>query len=299
MNVGMIGLGKMGGNMARRLIQGGHTVVGTAHSPEALRALESHGGRSSASITALVEALPTPRAIWVMVPSGEPTESVLRELGERCAKGDVLVDGGNSFYQDSVRHAGELSARGIAFLDCGTSGGVWGLAEGYCLMVGGDRAAFDQVLPAMTTLAPPDGVRHLGPSGAGHYAKMVHNAIEYGMMQAYAEGFELLKASDYGYDLAQLSELWMRGSVVRSWLLELAGRAFAKDADLSSLRGFVEDSGEGRWTHHESVDRAVPMPVLALALQMRFRSRQDDSFSAKVLAALRNEFGGHAVKKTE
>jgi 6-phosphogluconate dehydrogenase len=289
----------MGGNMARRLIQGGHQVVGTAQSPESLRELESHGGASAASVAALVDALPAPRAIWVMVPAGDATESVLADVRERCAKGDVVIDGGNSNYQDSVRRAREMEARGISFLDCGTSGGVWGLTEGYCLMVGGDEAAFERVRPAMTTLAPPDGVSYLGASGAGHFAKMVHNAIEYGMMQAYAEGFELLRASDYGYDLAKLSELWMHGSVVRSWLLELAARAFAKEPDLASLRGVVQDSGEGRWTLHESIDRAVPMPVLALALQMRFRSRQDDSFAGKVLAALRNEFGGHAVTKAK
>ena len=299
MKIGMIGLGKMGGNMARRLVEGGHQVVGTAHSPESLRELESHGGTSAASVTALVEAMPAPRAIWVMVPSGDATESVLSELRERCAKGDVVVDGGNSNYQDSIRHASEMEARGISFLDCGTSGGVWGLTEGYCLMVGGDEAAFLRVLPAMTTLAPPSGVSYLGTSGAGHFAKMVHNAIEYGMMQAYAEGFELLRASDYRYDLAKLSELWMHGSVVRSWLLELAARAFARDPDLADLRGVVQDSGEGRWTLAESIDRAVPMPVLALSLQMRFRSRQDDSFAGKVLAALRNEFGGHAVTKAK
>jgi 6-phosphogluconate dehydrogenase len=230
-----------------------------------------------------------------MVPSGAPTEDVLGQLAALCAPGDVVIDGGNSYYKDSVRRGKELGAKGLKFLDQGTSGGVWGLTEGYCLMVGGERAAFDQAEPALKTLAPKDGYRWLGPSGAGHYAKMVHNAIEYGMMQAYAEGFEILKASDYKYDLADLSDLWMQGSVVRSWLLELAGRAFAKDPDLAQLKGVVQDSGEGRWTLAESIDRAVPMPVLALALQMRFRSRQDDSFAGKVLAALRNEFGGHAV----
>jgi 6-phosphogluconate dehydrogenase len=230
-----------------------------------------------------------------MVPAGEATEAVLAQLAATCSPGDVIIDGGNSFYKDSVRRAGEFAAKGLRYLDQGTSGGVWGLSEGYCLMVGGDRAAFDQVEPALRTLAPPNGYRWLGPAGAGHYSKMVHNAIEYGMMQAYAEGFEILRASDYKYDLADLSDLWMQGSVVRSWLLELAGRAFAKDPDLAQLKGVVQDSGEGRWTLAESLDRAVPMPVLALSLQMRFRSRQDDSFAGKVLAALRNEFGGHAV----
>ncbi len=297
MRVGMVGLGKMGGNMAVRLLRGGHEVVGHAHGVPALAALEQAGGIGCPDLATLVAALPAPRTIWVMVPAGDATEQVLSDLAAACAPGDVLVDGGNSFYKDSIRRATTLAGKGIRFLDCGTSGGVWGLSEGYCLMVGGPADAFAQARPAMDTLAPPDGVRHLGPAGAGHYAKMVHNAIEYGMMQAYAEGFELLHASEYGYDLAQLSALWMRGSVVRSWLLELAGRAFAKDGDLSELKGVVADSGEGRWTLVDSIDRAVPMPVLALSLQMRFRSRQEDSFAGKVLAALRNEFGGHAVTK--
>ena len=295
MHVGMIGLGKMGGNMATRLARGGHRVVGTARDAGARDLLKTNGGEPAADVPALVAALAPPRAIWVMVPAGAPTEDVLGQLARACAPGDVIVDGGNTYYKDSVRHAQELGAKGLRFLDQGTSGGVWGLTEGYCLMVGGERAAFDLVEPALRTLAPPDGYRWLGPSGAGHYSKMVHNAIEYGMMQAYAEGFEILEASDYEYDLADLSKLWMQGSVVRSWLLELAGRAFAKDPKLAQLKGFVQDSGEGRWTLVESIDRAVPMPVLALSLQMRFRSRQDDSFAGKVLAALRNEFGGHAV----
>ena len=295
MHVGMIGLGKMGGNMATRLVRGGHRVVGTARDAGAREQLKSNGGEPAADVPALVAAMTAPRAIWIMVPAGGPTEDVLGQLMAACSPGDVIVDGGNSYYKDSVRHAAELSAKGLRFLDQGTSGGVWGLTEGYCLMVGGERAAFDLVEPALKTLAPPDGYRWLGPPGAGHYSKMVHNAIEYGMMQAYAEGFEILQASDYKYDLADLSQLWMQGSVVRSWLLELAGRAFAKDPQLSQLKGFVQDSGEGRWTLVESIDRAVPMPVLALSLQMRFRSRQDDSFAGKVLAALRNEFGGHAV----
>ena len=295
MHVGMVGLGKMGGNMATRLVRGGHRVVGTARGAESLKELESHGGESAPDVRTLVGKLTAPRAIWIMVPAGAPTEDVIAQLAAGCTAGDVIVDGGNSYYKDSVRRAGELATRGLRFLDQGTSGGVWGLNEGYCMMLGGDRAAFDLVEPALRTLAPKGGYRWLGPSGAGHYSKMVHNAIEYGMMQAYAEGFEILKASDYAYDLADLSQLWMQGSVVRSWLLELAGRAFAKDPDLAHLRGVVEDSGEGRWTLAESLDRAVPMPVLALSLQMRFRSRQEDSFAGKVLAALRNEFGGHAV----
>jgi 6-phosphogluconate dehydrogenase len=298
MHVGMVGLGKMGGNMAVRLLRGGHSVVGTARHADALEALGQAGGRGATDVAALVTALPTPRVVWVMVPAGQATEEVLAELGSRCSPGDVVIDGGNSYYKDSIRRERELAGRGIRFLDQGTSGGVWGLTEGYCLMVGGPKEGYALAEPSMTTLAPPGGVRHLGPAGAGHYAKMVHNAIEYGMMQAYAEGFELLQASDYAYDLADLSDLWMQGSVVRSWLLELAGRAFAKDPKLANLRGVVQDSGEGRWTLAESIDRAVPMPVLALSLQMRFRSRQEDSFAGKVLAALRNEFGGHAVTKS-
>jgi 6-phosphogluconate dehydrogenase len=230
-----------------------------------------------------------------MVPAGPVTEAVLAELLAGCAAGDVVIDGGNSYYKDSLRHAQAFAAKGVHFLDQGTSGGVWGLSEGYCLMVGGERAAFDRVAPALATLAPPGGYRWVGASGAGHFSKMVHNAIEYGMMQAYAEGFELLADSAYGYDLAGLCDLWTQGSVVRSWLLELAGRAFARDPRLAALKGVVQDSGEGRWTLAESLDRAVPMPVLALAVQMRFRSRQEDTFAGKVLAALRNEFGGHAV----
>jgi len=295
MRVGMIGLGKMGGNMAARLVKGGHQVVGTARGADHVKELESNGGTGAADVAALVAALPAPRAIWLMVPAGGPTEEVLTQLAASCAPGDVIVDGGNSYYKDSVRRAGELGAKGLRFLDQGTSGGVWGLTEGYCIMIGGEKSAFEIVEPALKTLAPPDGYRWLGASGAGHYSKMVHNAIEYGMMQAYAEGFEILNASDYKYDLADLSRLWMQGSVVRSWLLELAARAFEKDPALAGIRGVVQDSGEGRWTLAESLDRAVPMPVLALSLQMRFRSRQDDSFAGKVLAALRNEFGGHAV----
>jgi 6-phosphogluconate dehydrogenase len=297
MHVGMIGLGKMGGNMAARLLRDGHTVVGTARHKEAIEALEKAGGEGAPDVPALVAALPTPRLVWCMVPAGQATEEVVAEVASRCSAGDVVVDGGNSFYRDSIRRAGTLGLDGIHFLDCGTSGGVWGLTEGYCLMVGGPASGYAIAEPAMKTLAPEGGVRHLGGPGAGHYAKMVHNAIEYGMMQAYAEGFELLEACDYDYDLADLSALWMKGSVVRSWLLELAGRAFTKDPHLAGLTGHVQDSGEGRWTLVESIERAVPMPVLALSLQMRFRSRQEDSFAGKVLAALRNEFGGHAVTK--
>jgi 6-phosphogluconate dehydrogenase len=234
-----------------------------------------------------------------MVPSGAATEEVVAELIARLEPGDVIVDGGNSNFHDSVRRATAAAMKGVHFLDAGTSGGIWGREKGYCLMVGGNPEAYALVLPALTTLAPADGCRHVGGPGAGHYAKMVHNAIEYGMMQAYAEGFELLKASDYDFDLEGLSHLWNQGSVVRSWLLELAERAFRADPDLATLDDHVDDSGEGRWTLVESIDRAVPMPVLALALQARFRSRQESSFSGRVLAALRREFGGHAVKPAD
>jgi 6-phosphogluconate dehydrogenase len=297
MNLGMIGLGRMGRNMAIRLLRGGHRVVGTDRDAVAVRALEAEGGAGANDLADLVGRLEAPRALWLMVPSGAPTEGVLAELRRFCATGDVIVDGGNSFYKDSIRRGRELADNGIDFLDAGTSGGIWGLTEGYCLMVGGEASAFARLEPVFRTLAPPDGFRHVGPTGAGHYAKMVHNAIEYGMMQAYAEGFELLAASDYKFDLGALAHLWNRGSVIRSWLLELGERALVKDPSLSALQSYVEDSGEGRWTLIESIDRAVPMPVLALSLQARFRSRQENSFAGRMLAALRNEFGGHAVVK--
>ena len=298
MELGFVGLGKMGRNMVLRLRGDDHRIVVYDRSPEPVRELEEKGAVGAASLDELVEKLATPRAIWIMVPSGDVTESVLQELSRMTAEGDVLVDGGNSLYKDSVRRAGELAAKGIGFLDAGTSGGIWGLAEGYCLMVGGEKEHFRRLEPALKTLAPPQGYRRVGPAGAGHYVKMIHNAIEYSMMQAYAEGFELLKASDYDIDLGDLCDLWGQGSVVRSWLLELSARAFREDPDLSGLRGHVSDSGEGRWALIESIERAVPAPALAVALQARFRSRQDDSFSNKVLAALRNQFGGHAVKKS-
>jgi len=294
--MGIIGLGRMGGNMAERLVQRGHRVVGCDPSPEAQERVRKVGVETAGSISELAGMLKqTPRVVWSMVKSGDVTEKVLLETASNLKPGDILIDGGNSRFSDSRRRYEIMKEKGIPFLDAGTSGGIWGLTEGYCLMVGGERAAFDHVEPALRTLAPEGGYRYVGASGAGHYSKMVHNAIEYGMMQSYAEGFELLAASDYGYDLGPLCELWMHGSVVRSWLLELAGAAFALDPKLANLKGVVQDSGEGRWTLAESLDRAVPMPVLALSLQMRFRSRQDDSFAGKVLAALRNEFGGHAV----
>jgi 6-phosphogluconate dehydrogenase len=251
------------------------------------------------SIEELVGALQAPRVVWLMLPAGKATDEHIEQVAPLLAKGDILVDGANNNYKVSIAHGEQMAARGIRFMDAGVSGGIWGLKVGYCTMVGGDVDSFAQVEPLLKTLAPPDGYLHCGPVGAGHFVKMIHNGIEYGMMQAYAEGFEILEKSRYDLDLQKISHLWNQGSVVRSWLLELAERAFTDDPDLSELRGYVEDSGEGRWTVQEAIDLDVPAPVITLSLQTRFRSRQDDSFGAKVLAALRNQFGGHAVKKAE
>ena len=288
MKIGLIGLGRMGAGIAERLRRSGHEVVGYDRDPAISEV---------ASLTELVDALSPPRVVWVMVPAGEPTEATLKELAGLVSSGDILIDGGNSYYKDSKRRAQELSERGIKFLDAGTSGGVWGLEAGFCLMVGGPADAFATVEPILATLAPEEGYAHVGPSGAGHYTKMVHNGIEYGMLQAYAEGFDLLQASDFDLDLHQLSALWNHGSVVRSWLLELAERAFAKDPKLEALRGYVDDSGEGRWTVVEAVERGVAAGTLAQSLFSRFTSREENPFSMRVIAALRNEFGGHAVKR--
>ena len=288
MKIGLIGLGRMGAGIAERLRRSGHEVVGYDRDPAVSEV---------ASLTELVDALSPPRVVWVMVPAGEPTEATLKELAGLVSSGDILIDGGNSYYKDSKRRAQELSERGISFLDAGTSGGVWGLEAGFCLMVGGPPDAFATVEPILATLAPEEGYAHVGPSGAGHYTKMVHNGIEYGMLQAYAEGFDLLQASDFDLDLHQLSALWNHGSVVRSWLLELAERAFAKDPKLEALRGYVDDSGEGRWTVVEAVERGVAAGTLAQSLFSRFTSREENPFSMRVIAALRNEFGGHAVKR--
>jgi 6-phosphogluconate dehydrogenase len=298
MQIGFVGLGKMGMNMVTRLTRGGHAVVAYDRSADAVRHVTDVGASGVASLEAVVQGLATPRAIWVMVPAGAPTESTVAALAELLASGDTIVDGGNTNFHDDVRRAASLAARGISYIDAGTSGGIWGLREGYCLMVGGDEAACSRLEPIFLTLAPPDGYQRVGGPGAGHYVKMVHNGIEYGLMQAYAEGFELLQASDYNVDLAKVSSLWMQGSVVRSWLLELASRALAEDPQLSNLNGYVEDSGEGRWTLQEAIDRAVPMPVLSASLFTRFRSRKENPFAERLLAALRNQFGGHAVKKS-
>jgi 6-phosphogluconate dehydrogenase len=289
----------MGGNMARRLLRGGHRVVGYDRSPELTRALAGEGVDTRESLPALVAALKAPRVVWVMVPAGEPTESTIVALGGHLSKGDVLVDGGNSNYRDSVRRAKELSDRGVRFLDAGTSGGIRGLAHGYCLMVGGTEDAYRIVEPLLRTLAPEPGRGRMrvGEAGAGHFVKMVHNGIEYGLMQAYAEGFELLKAKgEFNLDLAAIAELWRHGSVVRSWLLDLTAESLKSDPELAGVAAYVEDSGEGRWTIEESVRLAVPMPAITAALQARFRSRQQAPFGAKLLSAMRHRFGGHAVK---
>ena len=296
MEIGFVGLGRMGLNMTRRLLKAGHRVVGYNRTPEPISEAKQHGALGAASLEELITALAPPRVVWAMIPAGAPVDDLIERATPKLARGDVLVDGGNSNYRDSRRRADRLSAAGIQFVDCGTSGGIWGLELGYCMMLGGDTKAIATLKPALDSLAPKDGWLHVGPSGAGHFAKMIHNGIEYGMMQAYAEGFELLQASDYSYDLSQVAHLWNQGSVVRSWLLELAERAFDKDPKLERIRGYVDDSGEGRWTVQEAIDRGVPAPVLALSLFRRFRSRQEDAFSDRVLAALRAEFGGHAVK---
>ncbi len=301
MEIGIVGLGKMGGNMAERLLERGHSVVGCDLGPGPRERLAKLGGTATTSVTELTGKLQqSPRIVWSMVTAGAITDSVIREAAAGMKPGDILIDGGNSRFTDSQRHAEELKEKGIRFLDAGTSGGIWGLQEGYCLMVGGDKTAFDTASPLLEALAPEDGLLYTGPAGSGHYVKMVHNGIEYALMQSYAEGFEILKNAPYPeLDLKAICDVWMHGSVVRSWLLELAGSAFAQDPNLDALTGYVEDSGEGRWTVMESIEHAVPAPVIALSLYLRFRSRQTDSFSMKVLAALRNQFGGHAVHHSE
>ena len=298
MQLAMIGLGRMGGNMTERLLKGGHDVVVWDRSPDAVKASAGQGAEGAADLRDLCARLSEPRVIWIMVPSGKPVDDTIEALVPHLAGGDVLIDGGNSNYKDSARRAAALRPRGIELIDSGTSGGIWGLENGYCLMVGGTREAVARCEPVFRTLAPPDGFAHVGPSGAGHFVKMIHNGIEYAMLEAYAEGYEILAAKEeFGLDLHQVAALWNRGSVVRSWMNELAERAFAKDPVLAGLRGWVEDSGEGRWTVQEAIDLDVPAPAIALALFARFRSRQEESFGARVIAALRNEFGGHAVKR--
>jgi 6-phosphogluconate dehydrogenase len=297
MELGFVGLGRMGANMTLRLLRGGHRVVAYDRDPQAVERVRTEGASAAASLADLVGQLRPPRHVWIMVPAGGPVSETIAALAPLLSPGDVIIDGGNSYYKDSVARAEELAALGLHFLDAGTSGGVWGLEAGYCLMVGGEEAIFRRLEPVFQTLAPPGGYAHVGPNGAGHFVKMVHNGIEYGLLQAYAEGFELLQAGPYKVDLAQVAALWNHGSVVRSWLLELAQRALAEDPDLGSVAGYVEDSGEGRWTILEAVERDVPATSLAHALFARFRSRQTDSFAARLIAALRQQFGGHRVKK--
>ena len=297
MQIGFVGLGRMGGNMVTRLLRAGHQIVAYDPAEAARAAVERGGARGATSLEALVAALTPPRPVWVMVPAGAPTESTITTLATLLSPGDIIIDGGNTKWTDDVRRAEALRPRGIKYVDAGTSGGIWGLENGYCLMVGGDKDAVDHLKPIFTALAPPDGFLHTGAVGSGHYVKMIHNGIEYAMMQSYAEGFELMSESEYGLDLARIAHLWNQGSVVRSWLLELAARALADDPKLASLKPYVEDSGEGRWTVEDAVNKAVPAPTITAALFARFRSRRENSHADRLLAALRNAFGGHAVRR--
>ncbi len=302
MEIGMVGLGRMGGNMAHRLVNAGHSVLAFDRDEAMVAASRSIGASGVASLDELAEKLSAPRAVWVMVPSGQPTGETIQSLASILQPGDVVLDGGNSHYKDSIRRGDMLASRGIEFLDVGSSGGVWGLVHGYALMVGGKTEVVQRLEPIFRSLAPSDdsGYAHVGPSGAGHFVKMVHNGIEYGLMQAYAEGFELMAAKEeFDLDLARIAESWREGSVVRSWLLELTAAALKEEPGLESLRAYVDDSGEGRWTVQESVELGVPAPVITLSLQQRFRSRQEEPFGAKLLAALRNQFGGHAVRRSD
>src|ERR1700694_232427 len=296
MQLGLIGLGRMGSGMTLRLLQGGHQVMVYDRVPEAGRAPAGKGATVTGSLEDLGQKLKSTRVLWLMIPAGPPVDDAIQHLSGTLSPGDVIIDGGNSNYKDSIRRAETLRSQQIEVLDVGGSGGIWGLKVGFNLMAGGNQAVFKQVEPIFQTLAPPEGYAYVGPSGAGHYAKMVHNGIEYSMLQSYAEGFEILKAAPFGFGLAQLARLWNHGSVIRSWLLELAQTAFEHDPELAHIQGYVEDSGAGQGTLAQALDHAVPAPALAMSLFMRYRSRQDDSFSAKVISALRNEFGGHPVK---
>ncbi len=298
MQLAMIGLGRMGGNMVERLMRHGHKLVVFDRSAEAVAKYAGMGATGADDLAKVVAGLPSPRIVWIMVPAGDPVDQTIATLTPMLKAGDIIIDGGNSNFHDTIRRGKQLAESKIEYIDCGTSGGIWGLENGYCLMVGGSDAAVKRCEPIFTALAPEKGYAHVGPTGSGHYVKMVHNGIEYGLLQAYAEGYEILHASKIfpKLDLEQISEVWQHGSVVRSWLNELAVTAFSRDASLSALKGWVADSGEGRWTVQEAIDLDVPAPVITLSLLTRFRSRQPDSFGAKVIAALRNEFGGHAVK---
>lgn len=302
MRIAMIGLGKMGANMATRLLRGGHEVVAYDLNETAIQAAEAIGAVGARTLDEVAAKLSTPRIAWVMVPSGNPTEATVNALADRFSPGDIIIDGGNSNYKDSMRHAAGLEDRGLHFVDVGTSGGVWGLTEGYSMMIGGDEAVVEQLRLIFETLAPAadQGWGRVGLAGSGHFVKMIHNGIEYGLMQAYAEGFEIMKAKkEFDLSLHQIAEIWRTGSVVRSWLLDLTANALAEDEDLTGIKAWVPDSGEGRWTVFEAVDLDVAAPVITMALQRRLRSRDEAPFSDKLLAALRNQFGGHAVKKTE
>jgi 6-phosphogluconate dehydrogenase len=302
MELAMIGLGKMGLNMATRLARGGHRVVGYARTQSSVDEAIKLGAEGASSLEEVVSKLKAPRIVWLMIPAGKVTHDSVEQLSRLLSKGDIVIDGGNSNYKDSVLHAAMLEPKGIEFVDCGTSGGIWGLTEGYSLMIGGKLEVVESLHPIFETLAPaPDrGWGHVGPHGAGHYVKMVHNGIEYGMMQAFAEGFSILKAKkEFAMDLAQISHIWQHGSVVRSWLLDLAANALDEDTELADIKPWVADSGEGRWTVFESIDLDVPAPVITLSLQMRFASRDEENYTARMLAALRNQFGGHAIKKAE
>ncbi len=299
MELGIVGLGRMGGSMAERLLRAGHTVVGYDREEESVEALRQNGGIGVGSLRELVESLSVPRALWLMIPAGSPVGEAIAEMIPMLGRGDTIIDGGNSHYKDSLRRAGELSDRGIQFLDVGVSGGVRGLEEGYSLMVGGEASAVERLSPIFESLAPAPGSGwgHVGPSGSGHFVKMVHNGIEYGLMEAYAEGFAIMKRKEaFGIDLAKVGEIWRHGSVIRSWLLDLAVEALSEDAELSSIAPYVEDSGEGKWTVKEAMDLEVAAPVIALSLLQRLRSRDEEAFSDRLLAALRREFGGHPTR---
>ena len=302
MELAMIGLGRMGLNMATRLVRGGHRVVGYALEAEAIEQARKNGAEGAASLEEVVKMLQAPRIAWSMVPSGAPTDQTVNNLSELFGPGDIVIDGGNSNYKDSIRRAQLLESKGIEFVDCGTSGGVWGITEGYSMMIGGKAAVVEKLRPIFETLAPAKdrGWGYVGPHGAGHYVKMIHNGIEYGMMQSFAEGFDIMRAkTEFGLDLAKISEIWRYGSVVRSWLLDLTARALEADPTLADVQPWVEDSGEGRWTVAEAIDHNVPAPIITLALEMRLVSRDKENFAARLLAAMRNQFGGHAVKKVE
>ncbi|MFV1948620.1 MAG: phosphogluconate dehydrogenase (NAD(+)-dependent, decarboxylating) [Anaerolineales bacterium] len=301
MRAAIIGLGKMGSNMARRLMKDGHEIVGFNLTPQVTKEMAEDDGLIPAfSIEEVVEKLSYPKVVWIMVPAGDPTEATIVALSQLLEKEDIIIDGGNSNYKDTIKRSESLKEKGIALIDVGTSGGIWGLAEGYSMMVGGDKKSVKVITPLLETLAPTKdlGWGHVGPNGSGHFVKMVHNGIEYGMMQAYAEGFEILKAKDtFNLDLYQISEIWRFGSVIRSWLLDLTALAFKENPELEGVKGWVADSGEGRWTVFESIDLDVPAPVITAALQARFVSRDKENYAAKILSAMRNQFGGHAIKK--